>query len=120
VSHVHSGSANHTSVSTKQGSSAGNVVTTNTHGNTGNPTATLTHTVNEPNAGQGHDHAFSQPSDHGAWNHTVTEPNAGAGHDYGFTQPSDHASLTQTMTQADSHIEVKPPNFALAFIIRTS
>jgi microcystin-dependent protein len=64
--HVHSGSANHTSVSSKQGSSSGNVVTTNTHGNTGNPTATLTHSVVEPNAGGGHDHAFTQPSNHTA------------------------------------------------------
>ena len=64
--HVHSGSANHTSVSSKQGSSSGNVVTTNTHGNTGNPTAALTHSVVEPNAGAGHDHAFTQPNDHTA------------------------------------------------------
>jgi microcystin-dependent protein len=64
--HVHSGSANHTQVSSKQGSSSGNVVTTNTHGNTGNPTAALTHSVVEPNAGAGHDHAFTQPSDHTA------------------------------------------------------
>ena len=64
--HVHSGSANHTQVSSKQGSSSGNVVTTNTHGNTGNPTAALTHNVVEPNAGAGHDHSFSQPSDHTA------------------------------------------------------
>ena len=41
-------------------------MTTNTHGNTGNPTATLTHSVVEPNAGAGHDHAFTQPSDHTA------------------------------------------------------
>ena len=66
ANHVHSGSANHTSVSSKQGSSSGNVVTTNTHGNTGNPTAALTHTVVEPNAGAGHDHAFTQPSNHTA------------------------------------------------------
>jgi len=64
--HVHSGPGNHTSVSNKQGSSSGNVVTTNTHGNTGNPTAALTHAVNEPNAGAGHDHAFTQPSNHTA------------------------------------------------------
>jgi microcystin-dependent protein len=64
--HVHSGSANHTSVSTRQGSSSGSVVTTNTHGNTGNPTTALTHTVVEPNAGSGHDHAFTQPSNHTA------------------------------------------------------
>ncbi len=66
ANHVHSGSANHTSVSSKQGSSSGNVVTTNTHGNTGNPTSALTHSVVEPNAGAGHDHAFTQPSDHTA------------------------------------------------------
>ena len=66
ASHVHSGSANHTQVSSKQGSSSGNVVTTNTHGNTGNPTSTLTHSVVEPNAGAGHDHSFTQPSDHTA------------------------------------------------------
>jgi microcystin-dependent protein len=64
--HVHSGSASHTRVSTKQGSSSGNVVTTETHGNTGNPTAALTHSVVEPNAGGGHDHAFTQPSNHTA------------------------------------------------------
>ena len=64
--HVHSGSANHTQVSSKQGSSSGNVVTTNTHGNTGNQTSTLTHSVVEPNAGAGHDHAFTQPSNHTA------------------------------------------------------
>ena len=64
--HIHSGSASHTSVSGKQGSSSGNVVTTNTHGNTGNPTAALTHSVVEPNAGAGHDHAFTQPSNHTA------------------------------------------------------
>ena len=64
--HVHSGSASHTSVSSKQGSSSGNVVTTNTHGNTGNPTGTLTHSVTEPNAGGGHDHGFTEPSNHTA------------------------------------------------------
>jgi len=64
--HVHSGSASHTSVSNKQGSSTGSVVTTNSHGNTGNPTAALTHSVTEPNAGAGHDHGFTQPSNHTA------------------------------------------------------
>jgi hypothetical protein len=62
--HVHSGSADHSSVSTKQGTAAGDVVTTATHGNTGNPTATLTHTVVEPNTGAGHDHGFTQPNAH--------------------------------------------------------
>ncbi|MGD0643788.1 MAG: phage tail protein [Candidatus Bathyarchaeia archaeon] len=64
--HIHSGPASHTSVSNKQGSSTGSVVTTNTHGNTGNPTATLTHSVTEPNAGAGHDHGFTQPNNHTA------------------------------------------------------
>ena len=64
--HVHSGPASHTSVSSKQGSSSGNVVTTNTHGNTGNPTAALTHSVTEPNASAGHDHGITQPSAHAA------------------------------------------------------
>jgi microcystin-dependent protein len=66
ANHVHSGPASHTSVSNKQGSSSGSVVTTNTHGNTGNPTATLTHSVTEPNAGAGHDHGFTQPNNHTA------------------------------------------------------
>lgn len=94
AAHVHSGPANHTSVSTRQGTSSGNVVTTNTHGNTGNPTATLTHTVNEPNTGAGHDHAFTQPGDHAALSHSVT-------------QPSDHTG-------------VEPPFYAIAFIMRMS
>jgi microcystin-dependent protein len=64
--HVHSGPASHTLVSNKQGSGSGSVVTTNTHGNTGNPTGTLSHSVNEPNGGAGHDHGFTQPSNHTA------------------------------------------------------
>jgi microcystin-dependent protein len=64
--HVHSGPASHTLVSNKQGSGSGSVVTTNTHGNTGNPTGALNHSVNEPNAGAGHDHGFTQPSNHTA------------------------------------------------------
>jgi len=66
ANHVHSGSASHTRVTSKQGSASGNVVTTETHGNTGNPTSTLTHSVTEPNTGAGHDHAFTQPSNHTA------------------------------------------------------
>jgi hypothetical protein len=44
----------------------GNNAATQAHGNTGNPTAALTHTVTEPNAGAGHDHGFTQPSAHAA------------------------------------------------------
>ena len=64
--HVHSGPASHTLVSNKQASGSGSVVTTNTHGNTGNPTGALNHSVNEPNGGAGHDHGFTQPSNHTA------------------------------------------------------
>lgn len=44
--------SDHSKVVDKQGADAGNVVTTETH------------TVNEPNAGAGHDHGFTQPADH--------------------------------------------------------
>lgn len=63
-------------------------------GSTDNPSATLTHTVNEPNDGAGHDHAFTQPGDHAALSHSVT-------------QPSDHTG-------------VEPPFYAIAFIRRMS
>lgn len=86
----------HTSVSTKQGSSAGNVVTTNTHtvsGSTGNASAALSHTV-----------SGSTDNENAAQTHTVNEPNAGAGHDHAFTQPDNHSAI--------------PPFLSLAFIIR--
>jgi hypothetical protein len=50
----------HTIVGNIRGTAAGNVVTTKTHGvsgNTDNPSATLTHTVTQPS-----DHAFTQPT----------------------------------------------------------
>jgi microcystin-dependent protein len=64
--HVHSGPSAHTTASNKQGSSSGTIVTTATHGNTGNPIAALTHLVTEPNAGAGHDHGFTEPGNHSA------------------------------------------------------
>jgi microcystin-dependent protein len=62
--HVHSGPASHSTSTNKFGSSSGTVVTTATHGNTGGSTTTLTHSVTEPNAGAGHDHGFTEPSNH--------------------------------------------------------
>jgi len=46
--------SDHTKVVDKQGTAAGNVVTTETH------------TIVEPNAGTGHDHGFTQPNAHAA------------------------------------------------------
>ena len=75
---------NHSTVSNKQGSSSGTVVTTATHtfsGNTGNPNATLTHTgtavsVHAGTAVDAHDVTVTQPEDHDV---NVTEPNPHAG-----------------------------------------
>jgi hypothetical protein len=88
--HAHTGSASHggeTIAATATGAvniGAGaasaadqnhtHAVPTLSHGNTGNETAPLTHTVTEPNAGTGHDHSFTQPSDHAALVHSVTQP----------------------------------------------
>jgi hypothetical protein len=81
-SHTHPGGtlavASHTVVSTKQGTSSGNVVTTATHtvsGSTGNENASLTHSVTQPNA-----HTVTQPSNHAALTHTVTQPSGHSDH----------------------------------------
>jgi hypothetical protein len=114
--HVHSGSSSHSTSANKFGASAGTVVTTATHGNTGNPTAALTHSVTEPNAGAGHDHAFTQPSAHSDLSHSITDN----GHEHDFTQPSNHSLSAHSVTQASDHTSVEPPFYALAFIMRTS
>jgi hypothetical protein len=94
--------------------------TTTSKSTSGSGTTLLTgptsHTITEPNGGNGHYH--STPAYAHSWSggatgagsshsHGVTEPNAGAGHDHSFTQPNDHTG-------------VEPPYYAVAFIMRLS
>jgi hypothetical protein len=84
--------ADHTSVATKQGSSSGNVVTTKTHtvsGSTGNENSTLTHSA----------HSGGDVDAHSAHSGGAVDA-----HSVGITQPSDHTS-------------VRPPYYALAYIM---
>ena len=71
----------HTNVSTKYGSSSGSpLIGPTTHSSQG---------------GHTHDnHGLTWgPATESAHTHAITEPNAGAGHDHGFTQPSNHTAI---------------------------
>jgi hypothetical protein len=82
--------ASHTVVSTKQGSSTGNVVTT------------ATHSVTQPN-----NHTVTQPAQHAAQTHTVTQPS-----NHTITQPTAHPAISHTAASSE------PAHFAIAFIMK--
>jgi microcystin-dependent protein len=98
---------NHTTVSSKYGSSTGSpLIGPTTHSSQGAHTHDNHGLTWGPANESAHTHSIGGNSGAGSsHSHDITEPNSGAGHDHGFTQPGNHTAI--------------PPYLAVVYIIKT-